>query len=157
MGTLWMENHAGVPPARESTQPGSPQQVLAASSSTRKKGNVNHTKGPNISANNSHPGRSRVQITLQHFMGSSCRELLTDTCLRVHTRKSQFPTGQATFGEDSTPPVLHQSTPCPRSRGATAWEALTPPSPAYCAPSSPRKMHLCVHLLSSTDHELSPN
>lgn len=61
-----------------------PSQVLAASSSTRKKGNVNHTKGPNISANNSHPGRSRVQITLQHFMGSSCRELLTDLPQTAH-------------------------------------------------------------------------
>lgn len=78
------------------------------------------------------------------------------SCLSLHTRKSQFPTGNASFGVDSTL-VLHQSTPCPRSRAITAWEASATPSRAYCAPSSLRKMHLCVQLLCSTDNELSPN
>lgn len=149
-----------------SIQPGPFQH--SSSSSTRKKGDVNHRKGPNILYNSSHLGHCTDQITLQLFMGSSCQELLTDTCLSLHTRKSQlptgnadrhlpqFPTGNAVFGVDSTP-VLPQPTPCPRCRSITAGEASAALSPAHGAPSPLRKVHLCVHLLCSTDNELSPN
>lgn len=115
-----------------------------------------HKRPQHLSQQSSPWSLQRLNPALQHFMGSSCQELLTDTCLSLHTRKSQFPTGNDSFGADSTP-ALHQSTPCPRSRAITAWETSATPSPAYCAPSSQRKMHLCVQLFCSTHNELSPD